>query len=60
MSWFKHHKTLELSGHQVKFDYHSLSGTLRVSCEGNRGCNRFCVTAVLVNMFHKSVFKLNN
>ena len=35
MSWFKHHKTLELSGNQVKFDYHSLSGTLRVSCEGN-------------------------
>ncbi len=35
MSWFKQYKTLELSGHQVKLDYHSLSGTLRVSSEGN-------------------------
>lgn len=31
---FKQHKSLELSDNQVKFDYHSLSGTLRVTSEG--------------------------
>ncbi|CAM3457797.1 hypothetical protein [Shewanella pealeana] len=32
---FRQYKTLELSGNQIKLDYHSLSGTLRVTSEGS-------------------------
>ncbi|GIU16120.1 MULTISPECIES: hypothetical protein [unclassified Shewanella] len=32
---FRHNKVIELGGNQIKFDYHGLSGRLKLISEGN-------------------------